>query len=219
MSAAPAVAGLLLAAGAGRRMGGPKALVELDGEPLVRRGIRLLVDSGCAPVVVVVGASADRVRALCDGAQVVEAADWATGMGASLRAGLTALAGAEPVPDACVVALVDQPRVTVEAVRRLRAASADGAAVAVASYGGRSRNPVLLGRASWAGVAAAAQGDEGARPWLRAHPDQVVAVDCSDTGAPDDVDTPDELAALVREHAPAGPRSQTSPAPRREAAR
>jgi xanthine dehydrogenase accessory factor len=72
--------------------------------------------------------------------------------------------------DACVVALVDQPRVTVEAVRRLRAAHADGAAVAVASYGGRSRNPVLLGRASWAGVAAAAQGDEGARPWLRAHP-------------------------------------------------
>jgi nicotine blue oxidoreductase len=219
VSAEPAVAGLLLAAGAGRRMGGPKALVELDGEPLVRRGIRLLVDSGCAPVVVVVGASADRVRGLCDGAQVVEAADWATGMGASLRAGLTALAGAEPVPDACVVALVDQPRVTVEAVRRLRAAHTDGAAVAVASYGGRSRNPGParpgeLGRRRGGGA-----GRRGARPWLRAHPDQVVAVDCSDTGAPDDVDTPEELAALVREHASAGPRSQTSPARRREAAR
>ena len=67
------VAGLLLAAGAGRRMGGPKALVELDGEPLVRRGIRLLTDGGCDPVTVVVGASADLVRPLCDGARVVEA--------------------------------------------------------------------------------------------------------------------------------------------------
>ncbi|MCG5440355.1 NTP transferase domain-containing protein, partial [Micromonospora foliorum] len=54
-------AGLLLAAGAGRRFGRPKALVELDGEPLVRRAIRLLGDGGCAPVHVVLGAGADEV--------------------------------------------------------------------------------------------------------------------------------------------------------------
>lgn len=185
------VAGLLLAAGAGRRMGGPKALVELDGEPLVRRGIRLLAEGGCDPVTVVVGAAADRVRPLCAGATVVEAADWATGMAASLRAGLAALDA-----DACVVALVDQPLVTAAAVERLRAAHAAGALAAVATYDGRPRNPVLLDRTTWAGVAEAASGDDGARTWLRAHPDLVTAVDCTDVGAPDDLDTPQDLEAL-----------------------
>jgi nicotine blue oxidoreductase len=189
------VAGLLLAAGAGRRMGGPKALVQLDGEPLVRRGVRLLAEGGCDPVVVVVGAAAERVRPLCDGAQVVEAPDWATGMAASLRAGLAAVGG-----DACVVALVDQPGVSPVAVERLRAAHRDGARAAVATYAGRPRNPVLLDRSLWADVAASASGDEGARPWLRAHPDLVVQVDCTDAGTPDDVDTPQDLAALAAAH-------------------
>ena len=189
------VAGLLLAAGAGRRMGGPKALVELDGEPLVSKGIRLLSAGGCDPVVVVVGASADAVRPLCNGAQVVEAAGWESGMGASLRAGLLAL-DADPRAEACIVALVDQPLVTPVAVERLRAAHADGATAAVATYDGRPRNPVLLDRSTWAGVSAAAVGDEGARGWLRAHPDLVRPVDCTDVGAPDDLDTPADLAAL-----------------------
>lgn len=188
------VAGLLLAAGAGRRMGGPKALLELDGEPLVRRGIRLLTDGGCSPVLVVVGAAADLVRPLCDDAAVVPAPDWESGMAASLRAGLAALE-ADPTADACVVALVDQPGVTAEAVQRLRAAHDAGAVAAVASYAGQSRNPVLLDRTVWAQVGGSATGNEGARRWLRDHPSRVVAVDCTDVGTPDDLDTPQDLAA------------------------
>src|SRR6476661_1319019 len=85
----PIAAGLLLAAGAGRRMGGPKALVELDGVPLVRRALDVLRAGACAPLVVVIGASADAVRTvLPPDAIAVEAAGWAEGMGASLRAGL-----------------------------------------------------------------------------------------------------------------------------------
>ena len=190
------VAGLLLAAGAGRRMGGPKALVELDGEALVQRGIRLLRDGGCAPVVVVLGAAADEVRPLCDGAQVVVAPDWDSGMAASLRAGLAALDG-----EACVVALVDQPGVTPEVVHRLRSAHEAGAPAAVASYDGHPRNPVLLDRSVWSAVAATATGDEGARGWLRAHPGLVVEVDCSDAGSPRDLDTPQDLDAHRRKAA------------------
>lgn len=185
------LAGLLLAAGAGRRMGGPKALVLLDEEPLVQRGIRLLRDGGCDPVVVVVGAAAAEVRPLCAGADVVHAPDWSSGMAASLRAGLAVLDA-----DACVVALVDQPLVTAAVVQRLRAAHQAGALAAVASYDGRPRNPVLLDRTVWAEVAATATGDEGARGWLRAHPELVVEVDCTDAGSPDDVDTPQDLEQL-----------------------
>lgn len=191
------VAGVLLAAGAGRRMGGPKALVEFDGEPLVRRGVRLLADAGCDPVLVVMGAAAGEVAPLCDGADVVVAAGWATGMGASLRAGLEALAGSAAT--SAVVVLVDQPLVTAEAVQRLVAASVRGAVAAVATYDGRQRNPVLLDRSVWPGVAEAAVGDAGARHWLRSHPELVVEVDCTGSGSPDDVDTPEDLARL--EHA------------------
>ena len=194
------VAGVLLAAGAGRRMGGPKALVELDGEPLVRRGVRLLLEAGCDPILVVVGAAAVDVAPLCDGADVVVATEWATGMGASLRAGLAALT--DSAATSAVVALVDQPLVTTEAVHRLVAASAAGAVAAVATYDGRQRNPVLLDRSVWSGVAEAAVGDAGARGWLRAHPELVVEVECSDVGSPEDLDTPQDLARLTSARLP-----------------
>jgi len=197
------VAGLLLAAGGGSRYGGPKALVELGGELLVDRAAHLLEAGGCAPVLVVLGAHADRVRAATDLPDVVVAPDWADGMGASLRAGLAALA--EGPAQACVIALVDQPLVGSAAVDRLRSAWESGAVAAVATYGGRPRNPVLLDRTVWADVAAAASGDAGARTWLRGHPDQVTPVPCDDTGSPYDIDTTEDLAALLDPPSPHPP--------------
>ncbi|TNY34479.1 nucleotidyltransferase family protein [Thermomonospora catenispora] len=186
---ARAPAGLLLAAGAGSRLGRPKALVELDGERLVDRGVRTLREGGCSPVLVVIGAAS--LEAV--GAVVVPNPRWRTGMGSSLRAGLAEL---PPGCPAVVIALVDQPRVTPEAVRRLIRAHEAGAPIAVATYGGEPRNPVLISGRYFGEAAEAAVGDAGARPFLRAHPELVTGVPCDDVASPDDIDTPDDLAAL-----------------------
>lgn len=187
-------------------MGTLKALVEIGGEPLVRRALRALVDGGAAPVVVVLGARAAAVRAVLPAdVTIVEAAGWEAGMGASLRAGLAALArpGAEGTPaDAAVVHLVDLPGVPAAAVARLRAAADGPAALARAAYDGRAGHPVLLGRAHWAGVAAAATGDAGARHYLAGRTD-VRLVECGDLAVADDrvdLDTPEQLAAFTARH-------------------
>jgi CTP:molybdopterin cytidylyltransferase MocA len=144
--------------------------VSVGGSTLLERGVELLRSGGCDRVVVVLGA----VVVPVEGAAVVVAPDWDTGMAASLRTGLAGLPG-----DACVVALVDQPLVGAAAVRRL---------VDLAG----TVDPVLLDRSVWAEIAALT-GDAGARTWLRAHPAQVLEVPCDDTGSADDVDTPEDL--------------------------
>ncbi|MEV7971235.1 nucleotidyltransferase family protein [Sphaerisporangium sp. NPDC088356] len=184
-----ACAGLLLAAGQGSRLGTPKAAVEFEGERLVDRGARLLHEGGCHPVVVVLGAVTVQVRA----AVAVRNPDWATGMGSSLRVGLDAL----PLSaEAVVIALVDQPLIGAEAVRRLIEARKGGAAAAAATYGGAMRNPVLIGREHFGEVGRLAVGDVGARPFLRAHPGLVTLVPCDDVGDPADIDTRDDLVRL-----------------------
>jgi CTP:molybdopterin cytidylyltransferase MocA len=191
---ASGVAGILLAAGGGSRLGRPKALVEIGGRTLAARGVSLLRAGGADPIVVVTGAAPVELP----GVTLVTNPDWRTGMGSSLVAGLSAVRDlADESCPAVVIALADQPLIGPEAVRRLIAAHAAGAAVAVAAYDGRPRNPVLIGRAHWAEVLATTSGDAGARPFLRAHPDLVTAVECAGTGRPDDIDTPDDLARVI----------------------
>jgi len=196
------VAGVLLAAGDGSRLGQPKALVVVGGKSLARRGITLLQAGGAHPVIVVTGAAPLDAADLIgpdvgpgrQSAISVHNPNWRTGMGSSLAAGLAAL------PDDCaaaVVALADQPLVGPEAVQRLIAAHAAGAQVAVACYDGQPRNPVLISREHWAEVADLATGDAGARPFLVAHPDLVTRIECADTGRPDDIDTREDLARVA----------------------
>ena len=181
------VAGILLAAGDGSRLGQPKATVELAGSTLAERGVELLRDGGADPVIVVTGA----VPVELPGVVSVHNPDWLTGMGSSLVTGLRALEGGAA---AAVVALADQPLIGAEAVRRLISAHAGGATVAVATYDGRPRNPVLIDRVHWPAVIELATGDTGARAFLRARPGLVTQVECGDTGSPDDVDTAEDLA-------------------------
>jgi len=186
---------VLLAAGSGSRLGQPKALVDLAGSTLAERGVALLGDGGADPVIVVTGA----VPVEIPGVVTVHNPDWETGMGSSLATGLLALDHGDA--EAAVIALADQPLVGVESVRRLIGAFRSGAGLAVAAYQGRPRNPVLIARQHWAAVLELAAGDTGARPFLRAHPELVTLIECGDTGRPDDVDTPEDLARVRREAA------------------
>ncbi|MFE7976169.1 NTP transferase domain-containing protein [Streptomyces shenzhenensis] len=191
------VAGLLLAAGGGRRLGGrPKALLAHRGRPLVEHAVAVLRTAGCARVHVVLGAAARTVRERADlsGCVLVDNPDWAAGMGSSLRAGLDSLAGTGA--RAALVSLVDQPGIGAEAVGRVRAAYRDETSLASAAYAGMRGHPVLLGSAHWPGVVAAATGDRGARAYLKAHEEAITLVECGDVARPYDIDTEADLIHL-----------------------
>lgn len=166
----------------------PKALVRHRGLLFVERAAEVLRAGGCEPVVVVLGARAAEVRAAATltGALVVDNPDWASGMGSSVRVGLSALGDCTAV----VVLPVDTPGVTPAAVDRL-VRLATPSALARATYDDVPGHPVLLGRDHWAEVAELAVGDEGARPYLARQ--RVQPVPCGDVAVGTDVDRPEEL--------------------------
>jgi CTP:molybdopterin cytidylyltransferase MocA len=197
------VSAVLLAAGAGSRFGGGKLLAPYRGRPLIGASLSNVADAPVDETVVVVGEDARRLREACRpyGFKVVENPDWAQGQSTSVRAGLLSLG---PEARAAVVLLADQPLVGAGAVERLVAAFEAGARVAVATYGGRPRNPVLFSREVWPLLMSELSGDEGARPFLRRHPELVIGVPCDGMGDPADVDTVEDLRRLEglrgREH-------------------
>lgn len=205
-----AVVGLVLAAGGGRRLGGrPKALLRHRGRPLVEHAAQVLRAGGCARVHVVLGAAAARVRreAVLPGCVLVDNPAWQEGMGSSLRAGLASLTGAgttgaagAAVPGAVLVLLVDQPGIGAAAVARVRAAYESPASLVAATYDGQRGHPVLFGADHWAGVAASARGDRGARAYLAAHADALTLVECADVAEAYDIDTAADLVRLRTWH-------------------
>ncbi|MEU9921581.1 nucleotidyltransferase family protein [Streptomyces griseoluteus] len=193
----PRVAGLLLAAGGGRRLGGrPKALLRHDGALLVERAARALWEAGCGRVHVVLGAGAEEVRrrAELSGCVLVDNPGWGEGMGSSLRAGLRSLGGTDA--RGALVSLVDQPGIGPEAYARVLGAFTGETSLVSAAYDGRRGHPVLLGSAHWAGVAEAARGDQGAREYLREHSAEIRLVECGDVAEAYDVDTGADLGRL-----------------------
>ncbi|UUU29822.1 nucleotidyltransferase family protein [Streptomyces sp. CA-210063] len=191
------VAGLLLAAGGGRRLGGrPKALLTHHGRPLVEHAVAVLRAGGCTRIHVVLGAEAAAVRARAElpGCVLVDNPEWVEGMGSSLRAGLESLAGTDA--EAALVSLVDQPGIGPAAVARVLATYESRGSLAAAAYNGERGHPVLFGADHWAEIAATATGDRGARVYLRAHGDALTLVECGDVAQPYDIDTEADLVHL-----------------------
>ncbi len=186
------MAGLLLAAGAGRRFGGPKALADTGQGPWVLRGLAVL--AGLSPRLVVVGAAADQVVALLPtDCTAVRNPTPEAGLSSSLRAGLVALAAARPPVTAVLITLVDLPDVGPAVTRRLLAAAPPTPQVlARAIYRGRPGHPVLIGAAHWPDLLASLGGDRGARDYVTAA--GAVGVECGDLATGRDVDRPPPVA-------------------------
>jgi len=178
------VVGLVLAAGAGTRFGGPKALARNpDGEPWIARAVSTLLRGGVDEVVVVLGAAADEAAALVpDGTRTVVADRWHDGMGASLSAGIAGL----PEADTFLVSLVDLPELPSSVIERVLGGGLERDVLARAVYAGRPGHPVLVGRDHWSGFRDSLHGDEGGRVYLEEH--AATHIECGDLFTGSDVD-------------------------------
>jgi molybdenum cofactor cytidylyltransferase len=190
------VAAVVLAAGGSARMGSPKQLLRLGDETLIRRALRTALASRCTLVVVVVGAAAEAVTGDIDDlpVEIVVNPSWADGMASSIRAGIEAVAAAEPRLDAALVMLADQPAVTVDILDRLVAAAEDAAAGLVAcEYAGTLGAPALYTRPHFDALRRL-RGDRGGKALLEAHRDTVVRLPFAPAAI--DVDTPEDWRRL-----------------------
>ncbi|WP_258358484.1 selenium cofactor biosynthesis protein YqeC [Moorella sulfitireducens (nom. illeg.)] len=187
---------VVLAAGAGERFGSVKQLVPIDGQPMVLRVAAVARAAMPGDVVVVLGNEADRVAVALEGLAVNIAFNpaYRHGLSTSLQAGLAALG---PECQAALFVLADQPGVTPGVITRLCGAYLqERKKIVVPVYRGRRGNPVLIDRAFWPEIMAS-QGDVGAREIIRAHPEEVLAVEVDCPGVVQDIDTPAQYQAWV----------------------
>jgi CTP:molybdopterin cytidylyltransferase MocA len=182
------MAAVILAAGASTRLGEPKQLAMLGGETLLERAVRVAREAGCRPVVVVLGAEAERIRAACALGDAVVAINqrWSEGMATSIRCGLAALSS-----DAggALLMTCDQPAVTAVHLRALMATGE----VTASKYAGRRGVPAYF-PAAWFAALSKLAGDAGARELLR----DVRTVELA--GGALDVDTPETLEEARRRY-------------------
>ena len=191
------VAAIIVAAGASRRLGQPKQLVKIDGEPLLHRAIRCARKAGASPVFVVLGAHRERIESAIDfgATAIVVNEDWEEGLASSIRAGIKAAEKDAAATAGLLLMTCDQPRVTAEHLRQLiEKFHAQARPVLIAStYAGIRGIPAIFPREAH-GELLALRGDKGARPLLQEPPWPVIEVPLE--GGEIDIDSPDDLAGL-----------------------
>lgn len=193
----PLVGAIVLAAGASTRMGQPKQLLPVAGQPMVRRVTEAVCTGGLEQVVVVLGAHADAVAAALERlpVEMVINSAWREGMSTSVRAGIGAL---RPEIDAALLVLADQPGLRPELLRSLVARyRASGALIVAPYYGGRRGNPVLFDRALFAELETV-EGDRGGRAIMARHEADLEQVEVEDPAVVSDVDTPEDYEVCAK---------------------
>lgn len=193
---APRIAAVVLAAGLSSRMGENKLLVEISGQPLIRRTVQAAVDSHASPVIVVTGRDGDRVKQALSGLDVrfMENPDFAKGLSTSLKSGLKAVPSEN---DGALIVLGDMPSIATALLDTLIAAfnPGEGRAICVATHGGKRGNPVLWARRFFPEMMAI-EGDVGAKHIMAANDELVCEVEAPDDAPLVDIDTEEDLAAF-----------------------
>ena len=187
---------VILAAGESARMGTPKQLLPLDGQPLLVRAIEAALASAAWPVVVVLGAHEEKIRPVLARLPVLVADNpaWSEGMASSIRVGVTTLQQFSRALDAALVALCDQPTFSAATIAQLVAAQrSTGRSIVAARYAGRQGAPALFLREHFETLMHLT-GEEGARALLNDSPARVAAVELPALAL--DLDTPADYAAL-----------------------
>jgi len=192
-------AAVVLAAGGSSRLGRPKQLVVHRGGSLLRHAIDCAQRGGCDPVLVVLGAEADRIAADLEESDVaiVINGDWRAGLASSIRAGVEAAQEQHPEPTALILIACDQPQLTAGIVRELRESVESGSnRLAACRYAGTIGVPAAFDRSLF-GELRRLEGAGGAKPLLERRLDEAYFVDWP-AGAID-VDRPEDLDALGRD--------------------
>ncbi|HKI93876.1 MAG TPA: nucleotidyltransferase family protein [Gemmatimonadales bacterium] len=193
------LAAIVLAAGASRRMGTPKALLTHGGEPFLSGIVKAAYAAGVERRVAVLGYMADKILSVIDltGVQVVRSTELDAGPIGSVRAGISAV-GNHPV-DGILVWPVDRPRVHVETVRALvERFEQTGGPIVAPRFQGRRGHPVIFAETLFEELRQAPN-DQGARAVVRRDQARVVEVEVDDPGVVEDINTPDDYRKLVRE--------------------
>lgn len=190
------VAALIAAAGSSSRLGQPKQLLMIDGEPMLQRAIGFAREAGASPVFVVLGAHREAIEGGVDFAAVKIVANeaWEEGIASSIRAGMEAVASEAPEASGVLLMICDQPRATAEHLRRMIRVFSQSSDSAVASvYAGGRGTPAIFPRTAFADLSAL-RGDKGARGLLTKSPWPVSEISLE--GGEIDIDRPEDLARL-----------------------
>jgi molybdenum cofactor cytidylyltransferase len=189
-------AAIILAAGGALRFGGPKQLLEIDGQPMVRRSARLALAAGLAPVIVVCGAYLSQVKQALTGLPVncVENPDWQEGQSTSLRAGLQNL---PEETSGAVFLLADQPFLSLDIILALVREHAQTLAPIVAPRVGDQRaNPVYFDKVTFPDLLAL-EGDIGGRAVIQSGRYRVSWLEWLDAKLLEDIDTLEDYNTLL----------------------